>query len=349
MIIRNWISYIRKWLKKERGDDMTRRFTEEELAIAKTADLTAIATSLGYTVQKIGRYHTLKEMDSIRIYDRKNWFRWSRQQEKGNNGGSQIDFLRVFCGMDVKEAVFWLLNFIGHTHQENETLTKALIYQKEKTEFSKKEFILPEKSIDNRYLYSYLMNERALSKEVVDYFVNKGLIYEEKNHHNIVFKGNDKTGVTRFASMRGVFDSKGKAFKCDVAGNDKCYGFNVVKVESRELLVFEGTIDVMSYVDIAQDYDSNLLALGMLADAPLQTFLREYPQIQQIKFCLDNDVPGKKTTEVLLQKYYELGFEVENRSPPEAYKDYNEWLQKTKEVLRKEQNMSGFKNRHLSL
>ena len=111
--------------------------------------------------------------------------------------------------MDVKEAVFWLLNFIGHTHQENETLTKALIYQKEKTKFSKKEFILPEKSIDNRYLYSYLMNERALSKEVVDYFVNKGLIYEEKNHHNIVFKGNDKTGVTRFASMRGVFDSKG--------------------------------------------------------------------------------------------------------------------------------------------
>lgn len=69
---------------------MKKQFTEEELALAKTVDLTAIATSLGYTVQKIGKYHTLKEMDSIRIYDRRNWFRWSRQYEKGNNGGEPI-------------------------------------------------------------------------------------------------------------------------------------------------------------------------------------------------------------------------------------------------------------------
>ena len=45
---------------------------------------------------------------------------------------------------------------------------------------------------------------------------------------NVVFKGNDKNGVTRFASMRGVFDKQGKPFKCDVTGNDKNYGFNAV-------------------------------------------------------------------------------------------------------------------------
>lgn len=67
-----------------------------------------------YTVKKIGKYYTLKEMDSIRIYNRTNWYRWSRQSEKGSNGGSQIDFLRVFAGMDVKEAVFWLLDFAGY-------------------------------------------------------------------------------------------------------------------------------------------------------------------------------------------------------------------------------------------
>ena len=75
---------------------MEGRFTEEELAIAKSVDLCAVAESLGYTVKKIGKYHTLKEMDSIRIYDRSHWYRWSRQFDKGNNGGSQIDFLRVF-------------------------------------------------------------------------------------------------------------------------------------------------------------------------------------------------------------------------------------------------------------
>ena len=45
------------------------RFTEEELRIAKSVDLCAVASHLGYTVRRIGKYHTLKEMDSIRIYN----------------------------------------------------------------------------------------------------------------------------------------------------------------------------------------------------------------------------------------------------------------------------------------
>lgn len=98
---------------------MEGRFTEEELAIAKSVDLCAVAESLGYTVKRIGKYHTLKEMDSIRIYDRSHWYRWSRQFDKGNNGGSQIDFLRVFGGMSVKEAVFWLLDFAGYRRIES--------------------------------------------------------------------------------------------------------------------------------------------------------------------------------------------------------------------------------------
>ena len=52
---------------------MEGRFTEEELAIAKSVDLCAVAESLGYTVKKIGKYHTLKEMDSFRISARWQW------------------------------------------------------------------------------------------------------------------------------------------------------------------------------------------------------------------------------------------------------------------------------------
>lgn len=59
------------------------RFTQEELSIAKSVDLCEVATRLGYTVKRIGRYHTLKEMDSIRIYNRSHWFRWSRQYDTG--------------------------------------------------------------------------------------------------------------------------------------------------------------------------------------------------------------------------------------------------------------------------
>ena len=309
-----------------------RSFTAEELALAKSVDLTAVAESLGYTVKKVGRYHTLKEMDSIRIYDRKSWFRWSREHEKGNNGGSQIDFLRVFEGMEIKEVVFWLLDFSGYQRDGNwEKREKSVFVEKKKEK--KKAFVLPAPARNNSYLYSYLTGDRALDRHTVDYFVRCGLIYEERSHHNIVFKGNDLQGKTRFASMRGVFDREGKSFKCDVAGNDKNYGFNIWYGKSDEVMVFEAAIDLMSYVEIRGDYETNKLALGMLSDAPLSTFLDEHPNISRISFCLDNDGPGREATEALLEKYYGLGYEVEDCPPPKQFKDYNQWLQTAKRCI----------------
>ena len=302
------------------------RFTEEEVAIAKSVDLTAVASSLGFTVKRVGRYHTLKEMDSIRIYNRSHWFRWSRQYEKGNNGGSQIDFLRVFAGMEVKEAVFWLLDFVGYRRVQEEDKKLELKYQVSVEPEKTKDFVLPLPSKDNSYLYSYLREDRGLSDSVINYFIEKDLIYESRHYHNVVFKGNDKEGMTRFASMRGLFDKEGKSFKCDVAGNDKNYGFNVTNVESTELIVFEAAIDLMSYMDIFSDFESNKLALGMLADAPLITLLTENPQISFIRFCLDNDEPGRKASQELCEKYYGLGYEVEDSPPPTGFKDFNEWL-----------------------
>ncbi len=303
---------------------MRERFSAEELEIAKNVDLTAVASALGYTPKRVGRYYTLKEMDSIRIYNRSHWFRWSRRYDKGENGGSQIDFLRVFAGMDVKEAVFWLLDFAGYGRVEIPSYQIERCREREPE--AKKEFVLPEHAKSNEYLYRYLQDDRALSKEVIDFFVEQCLIYESIPYHNIVFLGNDVEGVTRFASMRGVFDKNGKAFKCDVAGNDKNYGFNVTNAASDELVVFEAAIDLMSYVEIYSDFETNKLALGMVSDAPLETFLQEHPHITQIRFCLDNDKPGRDATEHLKEKYYGLGYEVEDSPPPKGYKDYNEWL-----------------------
>lgn len=323
---------------------MDRRFTEEELAIAKSVDLTAVAASLGYTVRRMGKYHTLKEMDSIRIYDRSHWYRWSRQYEKGSNGGSQIDFLRVFAGMDVKDAVFWLLDFTGYRRVPETGRTIQLKHQvfERKAKSEPKKFVLPKAALDNRYLYEYLNQERAVSREVIDFFVNQDLIYESRPYHNIVFKGNDKDGKTRFASMRGVFDQQGKSFKCDVAGNDKRYGFNMANENSNELVVFEAAIDLMSYMDIFMDFESNKLALGMTADAPLETFLQEHPQITSIRFCLDGDEPGRNATEQLMEKYYGKGYEVEDCPPPPGYKDYNEWLKAAKLTTIRQERVKSF-------
>lgn len=310
------------------------RFTGEELAIAKSVDLGALAEHLGYTVRRVGKYYTIKEMDSIRIYNRSHWFRWSRKYEKGENGGSQIDFLRVFAGLEVKEAVFWLLDFAGYCRNEESEKSRVLKHQVTIMSEQKKAFILPDAAESNTYLFTYLNQKRAISKSIIGYFIEKDLIYESRVYHNIVFKGNDKDKITRFASMRGVFDKEGRAFKCDVAGNDKRYGFNDVNEGSYELIIFESAIDLMSYMDIFSDFETNKLALGMLSDAPLETFLSEHPQIKTIRFCLDNDEPGRKATIELMEKYYQNGYEVEDCPPPVGYKDYNEWVQDTKLLQR---------------
>ena len=95
-------------------------------------------------------------------------------------------------------------------------------------------------------------------------------------------------------------------------------------------MVFEAAIDLMSYMDIHRDFESNMIALGMVADAPLETFLKEHPQISSIRFCLDNDKAGREATEKLMEKYYELGYEVADYPPPKGCKDYNEWLVKAR-------------------
>ena len=336
------------------------RFTAEELALAKQVDLCRVAEHLGYTVKRVGQYHTLKEMDSIRIYDRSHWCRFSRRHDKGENGGSQIDFLRVFAGMDVKEAVFWLLDFAGYRrdsmndktiHEEEPSAgglaagqhsfcgnrnLQNLAPAKEKEE-KKKPFVLPEPAGSNAYLYRYLEQERGIARPVIDFFVGKGILYEAKNYHNIVFVGTDGKGVPKFASMWGVFDKDGKGFKCDVAGNDKRYGFHFHCPGSREVIVFEAAIDLMSYITMfPEDGRASMVALGMLADAPLATFLTEHPETEKIVFCLDNDEPGQKAAQALWKKYGDKGYLVDIFSPPEPYKDFNQWNVEQKKTQEKE-------------
>lgn len=300
------------------------RFTEEELGIAKQADLCAVAERMGYTVKRIGHYHTLKEMDSIRIYERSHWCRFSRRYDKGENGGSQIDFLRVFAGMDVKEAVFWLLDFVGYRREENAREIQNTIPHQRKEE-KKKPFVLPEFAGSNAYLYRYLEYERGIARPVIDFFVGKGILYEAKNYHNIVFVGTDRDGVPKFASMRGVFDKNRKGFKCDVAGNDKRYGFHLYYGKSKKVVVFEAAIDLMSYITMFPKDKASMVELGMLADAPLETFLAEHPEMEEIQLCLDNDEPGRKAAETLQQKYVEKGYVANVFLPPEPYKDFNQW------------------------
>lgn len=311
------------------------KFTDEELQAAKTVDLVDLAADINVPLKKRGRFYYVDGMDSLMIFNRSTWYRYSK-----GIGGSTIDFLMYFKGMDFKEAVSYLLDFAGcgrygsnkggirkipENVKEDRVMLENRKHGNSILESNRAHFTLPEKAPNSRRLYGYLMKQRGLSKETIRYWLEKGLMYESLPYHNIVFLGRDVDGNIRFASQRGTQDAYGKPFKGDVPGNDKRYGVNMVNPECEEIYVYEAAIDAMSDMELRQDYKTSILVLGMVSDGPLKKILEEYPHIRTIRLCLDNDGPGRRAAEKLAEKYTQAGYEVTVRLPPSG-KDYNEFL-----------------------
>jgi hypothetical protein len=308
---------------------MSLSYTEKERQKVKdNVSLIALAESMGYHVVRMGAYYSLKEMDSIIIYNDRTWRRWSN---KGYiTGGSQIDFELAFgSSTSVPEAIHKLLDFINEPSFDVSYMDKNnKAFQNQSVE--PVQFVLPPRNDNYRRMFAYLIKTRGLSQEVVSYFVHNKLIYEDAKHHNLVFCGYDPEGIIRYAGMRGTVTVGNTAFKCDVPGNDKNYGVNIVNRSSDELKVFESVIDCMSYMDLTNDYDSNKLILGMVADNPLERFLDDYGHITKISFCLDNDEAGQtavygKNHIGYKEKYETMGYFCQVEIPPVG-KDWNEFL-----------------------
>ena len=298
------------------------KYIKEEIEQANNISLTGVASRLGYTVKRIGGYHTTKEMDSLRIYNDRTWYRFSGIESGGKSGGNVLDFLIAYGNMTFPEAVEWSLENQGYMKAEDVALAK----NEANKQIKKKVFVLPKRNEDQIRLVNYLMEERKISYETIATFIYEGLIYESEQYHNMVSIGKDKEGVVRYAGLRGLYDIKGqKPFKCDVAGNDKNYGVNFYVEGSSTVVVFEGVIDMLSYYDIKKNFES-LLSLGMVEEAPLDTFLAEYPDMKKIVFALDHDRAGLKATRRLKEKYSKLGYEVSEYNYPRKMKDVNKYL-----------------------
>lgn len=121
------------------------RFTEREMDIAKGTDLPDLLTHLGYQVRRVGSYYTTREMDSLRIKERRTWRRYSNQ-----TGGDAIAFLQEFCGKDFREAVNYLLEFNGHRARASPVPHQPSPAKKERPAFA-----LPSAAPDQRHVFAY--------------------------------------------------------------------------------------------------------------------------------------------------------------------------------------------------
>ena len=297
------------------ASEIRNRFTDTEMQIARETDLPDLLSHLGYQVKRVGRFHTTTEMDSLRIKDRRTWFRYSQ-----NTGGDAITFLQQFCGKSFPEAVEYLLTFHGKARDAPIPQPKPIS--------PKQEFSLPLRNADDRRVFAYL-RKRGIAAQVIRQFMNSGLLYEDAVHHNCVFVGKNSAGQAKYAGLRGTYDREGKGFRGDVTGSDKHIGFALpYDRSSDQVLVFEAPIDLMSYLTLHRN-TPNALALCGLYDGALQAYLADHPQIKRIELCLDADGPGREAARQLQDKYAAMGYAV-TVEEPRSGKDWNEYLQKRK-------------------
>ncbi len=298
-------------------------------------------------------------MDSIRIKNRRTWKRYSE-----GVGGDAITFLQHFEGKSFPDAVRYLLGFNGYIRDgptkppsarvsprvpssgqsphrsisaigENSTTLPCPSSPQGNRKLGSlgdpvqppRPFTLPERNGDHRRVFAYL-RKRGIASQVIRGFLEAGLLYESKGHHNCVFVGHDSTGKPAFANQRGTYDLQGNGFRGDVSGSDKTIGFSLGSRPDIETLhVFESPIDLMSYLTLNRQITSNALALCGLYDGPLERHLKENPHIRHIILCLDADHWGRKAVHEITEKYEKLGFSVDSQEPAQG-KDWNEWLQK---------------------
>lgn len=313
-------------------------YTKEQIDKANQTDLEEFLQRKGERLKRTGSESVLVYKDSTGEHDsisiRKN--RW--YDHKNMRGGYPLKFMQEFYGMNFRTAMKELL------HGEEPELGRKRNAEQEKPNVSEKnevngntakcedgtkksEFKLPEKDSNMKRLFAYLLQTRFLSKDVVKSFVEQNILYQEKEHGNVVFVGTDKEGVPKSACKKSTAEQT-KSFRMTVTGSDCRYGF-CWRGESSKLYVFEAAIDLMSFVTLRNDEwkADSFLALDGLSSKPLLQFLEDQKNIYEIFLCLDYDVAGIEACDKLKDILIEKGYVTEKikREYP-LYKDWNEQL-----------------------
>ncbi len=258
-------------------------FTEEELYQAAHKDIKHYLESVGEKVLHSGTEYMWARHDSVKIRGHV-WYQHSTGAK-----GTAVNFLMEFFGYTFQDAVITLLD--GKYSATRNTRPEDLIgKQSDERKHKNHKVILPPKNTDNKRLYAYLCTARCIAPEVINYFIRKQLIYEDKNNHNIVIIGKDKKGIIRYVGLKGTLTDK--PFKGEVTGSNKNYCFRHIGT-SDTLYVFEAFIDLFSYITLFQTVSNwhtyNHIALGGLYIDVLKKFLTDYPHIKTIVICTDND------------------------------------------------------------
>lgn len=301
--------------------------TKEQMRRAKQYDLlTYLQRADPFELKKTSRNeYCLKSHDSLKISNGM-WHWYSR-----NIGGrSAVDYLIKVKGYKFPDAVM----------EVNRTMKGNLpsFFNAEK---QKKEFRLPARNEDNDKVISYLLS-RGIDKRLIEMLIKNGVLYESRQHHSVVFVGNDANGRPAHATYRAT---DGSAVKGDFGGSNKEYCLRIEQQDADTVRVFESAIDLISYLTLCIGLGKKYMAESYISIAgvsasghtdvvklplALTHYLEMHPQTRRIILNLDSDGAGIQEANNIRMKLadqYEVFIE-----PPPSGKDYNEYLQ----IMRKE-------------
>ena len=312
---------------------MKKFYTKQDIQELKSIDVFTYMMNVepDNLIKVSSKSYCTKEHDSMRIDPNGwNWF------SKGIGGRSAYSYLEI-----VKELDFKTIMDLLHNLSINEEKVSFNVLELNK----KKDFILPEKSVNNKKIIKYLLS-RGIDYDIIIECINKELLYEDINH-NVVFVGYDKEHNPRYAFKRASNDTR---FMQEVEGSHKDFSFSLKSnINNSSVNIFESAIDLLSYatllkLDGKEWYNENLLSLGGVY-APLKNeeykalpialnlYLNNNPNTKKVVLHLDNDSAGRGSTNALI-KQLENRYEVVDDAVIYG-KDVNDFLCKKQGINRK--------------
>lgn len=257
----------------------------ERVEFARSRDILDVANELQMELVRSGRDYRWKEHDSLVISPDKNLWKWFSR----NTGGDSISLVETIKEVDFNQSVDFLNDGNFKEFQLVERPQEDFKYYLEKYE---------QPLSAGR---DYLRNQRGLSDETIDYFLEEGILaqanakldyFVEGNGGNstnaiepvIVFKSLSSSGEVVGASLQGIQENwekwpKHGYAKVIMKNSDPMTGIHVDIGSPKRLIFTESPIDLMSYYELHKDslQDVRLVSMDGLKES---TIGRHLSQIQ---------------------------------------------------------------------
>lgn len=252
----------------------------ERVEYARSRDILDVASELSMELVRSGRDYRWKEHDSMVISPDKNMWNWfSRHQ-----GGDVISLVETMKEVNFNQAIDYLNDGSFKEYTAVERVQDPFSY-----------YLDPyEQPFDAAR--TYLKEQRGLSDETIDFFLDKGVLAQANAKVNgsiepvVVFKSLDFSGEIVGATLQGIEENwekwpeRGYA-KNIVRNSDGITGLHVDIGQPNRLIFAESAIDLMSYYELHKDslQDVRLVSMDGIKEAVIGRHLAQ----------LQSDISGR--------------------------------------------------------